>query len=99
MNFATRFLRRLKVKVENERLDAFVKKFVAENPHLRPYFESGEAKGVYEKAALRIWDENPEISKVELMEKTGGIVADHFRKAVEAKTAAGARATGGGASA
>ena len=64
---------------------ATVKKFVAENPHLRPYFESGEAKGVYEKAALRIWDESPEISKVELMEKTGGIVADHFRKADEAK--------------
>jgi len=70
---------------EKESMDRFVEKFVTDNPHVKPYIDNGEAKGVYELAATRIWNDNPEISKTELMEKAAKEVADHFRKSDEAK--------------
>lgn len=72
---------------EAERIQKFTDQFVKDNPHVAPYLESGEAKGVYEKAAMKIWDENPSISQVDLMEAAGKVVAEHFRKTDEAKRA------------
>jgi len=65
---------------EKEATDKFVEKFVTDNPHVKPHLDSGAAKGVWEVAATRIWNENPEISKQELLEKAAIEVADHFRK-------------------
>ena len=69
---------------EKEATDAFVAKFVKDHPHVKVHLDSGAAKGVWEVEATRIWNESPDLSKAELMEKAALAVSDHFRKQDEA---------------